>query len=102
MDMLWSGWGDPDKAAPLPESVIGLLRDLLGVTPRETGPARLDGIAVPPSPLADGTLRALAECLGGGAFVRTGAESRIRRRHRPPARRTRSTRCSGWPPARAS
>ncbi|WP_406405142.1 FAD-binding oxidoreductase [Streptomyces sp. NBC_00879] len=78
MDMLWSGWGDPDKAAPLPDSVIGLLRDLLGVTPRETGPARLDGIAVPPSPLADGTLRALTECLGGGAYVRTGAESRIR------------------------
>ncbi|WP_405605343.1 FAD-binding oxidoreductase [Streptomyces sp. NBC_01410] len=78
MDMLWSGWGDPDKAAPLPDSVIGLLRDLLGVTPRETEPAQLDGIAVPPSPLADDSLRALAECLGDGAYVRTDAESRIR------------------------
>ncbi|NUK13364.1 FAD-binding oxidoreductase, partial [Streptomyces lunaelactis] len=78
MDMLWSGWGDPDKAAPLPDSVIGLLRDLLGVTPRENEPAQLDGIAVPQSPLADDTLRALAECLGDGAYVRTDAESRIR------------------------
>ncbi|NUK89949.1 FAD-binding oxidoreductase, partial [Streptomyces lunaelactis] len=78
MDMLWSGWGDPDKAAPLPDSVIGLLRDLLGVAPRENEPAQLDGIAVPQSPLADDTLRALAECLGDGAYVRTDAESRIR------------------------
>lgn len=76
--MLWSGWGDPDKAAPLPDSVIGLLRDLLGVAPRENEPAQLDGIAVPQSPLADDTLRALAECLGDGAYVRTDAESRIR------------------------
>jgi alkyldihydroxyacetonephosphate synthase len=76
--MLWSGWGDPDKAAPLPDSVIGLLRDLLGVTPRQSPPAQLDGIAVPQCPLADDTFRALAECLDDGAWIRTDAESRIR------------------------
>ncbi len=32
-DMLWSGWGDPAKAAPLPEPMVGLLRDMLGVRP---------------------------------------------------------------------
>ncbi|MET9803063.1 FAD-binding oxidoreductase [Streptomyces sp. NPDC006368] len=78
MDMLWSGWGDPAKAAPLPDTVIGLLRDLLGVTPREGAAASLDAIAVPGTPLTDETLRALTHCLGDPAHVRTDAESRIR------------------------
>ena len=39
--MLWSGWGDPAQAAPLPESVVGLLRDLLGVRPNEAPPVAL-------------------------------------------------------------
>ncbi|NWF25468.1 FAD-binding oxidoreductase [Streptomyces sp. PKU-EA00015] len=78
MDMLWSGWGDPAKAAPLPGTVIGLLRDLLGVTPRENGPASLDAIEVPVSPLPDGAREALAACVGGDAYVRQDAESRIR------------------------
>ncbi|MFF3322433.1 FAD-binding oxidoreductase [Streptomyces sp. NPDC002889] len=78
MDMLWSGWGDPAKAAPLPDTVIGLLQDLLGVTPRESGPAVLDGIDVPDSPLTDDALRALTGCVGDAAYVRTDAESRIR------------------------
>ncbi|MFP1624364.1 FAD-binding oxidoreductase [Streptomyces sp. 5K101] len=78
MDMLWSGWGDPAKAAPLPGTVTGLLRDLLGVTPRETGPASLDAIEVPASPLPDGVREALAACVGGDAYMRLDAESRIR------------------------
>ena len=47
MDMLWSGWGDPAEAAPLPDTVIGLLRDLLGVKPRSAEPVGLQDIAVP-------------------------------------------------------
>ncbi|MGW2559537.1 FAD-binding oxidoreductase [Streptomyces sp. NPDC001514] len=78
MDMLWSGWGDPAKAAPLPDTVIGLLRDLLGVTPLESGPASLDGIAVPDSPLSDETWKALVDCVGDREHVRIDAESRIR------------------------
>ncbi|MEU1278038.1 FAD-binding oxidoreductase [Streptomyces sp. NPDC005805] len=78
MDMLWSGWGDPAKAAPLPETVTGLLRELLGVTPRESGPAGLDGIDAPPSPLGDEARAALAKATGGPEHVRTDAESRIR------------------------
>ncbi|UYQ66130.1 FAD-binding oxidoreductase [Streptomyces peucetius] len=77
MDMLWSGWGDPAKAAPLPDTVTGLLHDLLGVTPRKNGPASLDGIAVPPCPLTDAARAALTECVGE-AQVRTDAESRVR------------------------
>ncbi|MFE7774906.1 FAD-binding oxidoreductase [Streptomyces sp. NPDC057445] len=78
MDMLWSGWGDPAKAAPLPETVTGLLRDLLGVRPRETGPASLEAIAVPESALSAAARQALADRVGDEAYVRTDAESRIR------------------------
>ncbi|MBT2365983.1 FAD-binding oxidoreductase [Streptomyces sp. ISL-10] len=78
MDMLWSGWGDPAKAAPLPGTVIGLLRDLLGVTPRESGPASLDAVEVPASPLQDGVREALTACVGGDAHIRLDPESRIR------------------------
>ncbi|MGW7368990.1 FAD-binding oxidoreductase [Streptomyces sp. NPDC054841] len=78
MDMLWSGWGDPAKAAPLPDTVIGLLRDLLGVTPLETGPAELGDIAVPDAALTDAARQALTERVGDRVYVRTDAETRIR------------------------
>ncbi|MFD4950633.1 FAD-binding oxidoreductase [Streptomyces sp. NPDC058451] len=78
MDMLWSGWGDPARATPLPDSVTGLLRDLLGVKPRESGPVALEAIRVPASPLTGDALRALGEAVGGEAHIRTDDESRIR------------------------
>ncbi|MEU6577652.1 FAD-binding oxidoreductase [Streptomyces sp. NPDC046805] len=78
MDMLWSGWGDPAKAAPLPDTVIGLLRDLLGVKPRDTAVHALEDIAVPETPLDSAALGALADAVGDAAHVRTDAESRIR------------------------
>ncbi|MFF9126983.1 FAD-binding oxidoreductase [Streptomyces sp. NPDC014889] len=78
MDMLWSGWGDPARAAPLPDSVTGLLRDLLGVRPREAGPVALEEIRVPASPLTANALRDLAAAVGDEAHVRTDAESRVR------------------------
>ncbi|KAB1986031.1 FAD-binding oxidoreductase [Streptomyces triticiradicis] len=77
MDMLWSGWGDPAKAAPLPDAVTGLLRDLLGVKPRDTAPHALDEIPLA-EPAPDPALRALADAVGGPAHVRTDAETRIR------------------------
>ncbi|MFE9452157.1 FAD-binding oxidoreductase [Streptomyces sp. NPDC006739] len=78
MDMLWSGWGDPAKAAPLPETVTGLLRDLLGVKPRGTERLGLDDVPVPASPLDAAALRALSAAVGGDPHVRTDAEARIR------------------------
>jgi alkyldihydroxyacetonephosphate synthase len=77
MDMLWSGWGDPARAQPLPDSVIGLLRELLGVKPRGAEPLTLEEIPVPPSPLASEAHRALAAAIGE-EHVRTDAETRIR------------------------
>ncbi|MEU6305766.1 FAD-binding oxidoreductase [Streptomyces chartreusis] len=78
MDMLWSGWGDPAKAAPLPETVIGLLRDLLGVKPRTAGPVALEDIAVAQPGLEPAARQALAAAVGGEEHVRTDAETRIR------------------------
>ncbi|WP_405576825.1 FAD-binding oxidoreductase [Streptomyces sp. NBC_01092] len=78
MDMLWSGWGDPAKAAPLPETVIGLLRDLLGVKPRTAGPVALEDIAVPEPGLEPAARQALSAAVGGEEHVCTDAETRIR------------------------
>lgn len=78
MDMLWSGWGDPGRAAPLPDQVTGLLRDLLGVKPRETATVALEDLDVPASPLAPDAHRALAAALGDEAHVRTDAGTRVR------------------------
>ncbi|NJP49645.1 FAD-binding oxidoreductase [Streptomyces sp. SBST2-5] len=78
MDMLWSGWGDPAKATPLPGTVTGLLRDLLGVKPRESAPPALEELTVPDSGLPPAAHRALADALGGEQHVRTDAETRVR------------------------
>ncbi|CAM5619267.1 FAD-binding oxidoreductase OS=Streptomyces tendae OX=1932 GN=GUR47_05090 PE=4 SV=1 [Streptomyces tendae] len=79
MDMLWNGWGDPARATPLPDTVTGLLRELLGVTPRDTAPLPLEEIDVPASPLGGDARRALEAAVGQRAQdVRTDAESRIR------------------------
>ncbi|GAA1014863.1 FAD-binding oxidoreductase [Streptomyces thermogriseus] len=78
-DMLWSGWGDPARATPLPDTVTGLLRDLLGIRPRATAPVALDTLPVPASPLTGAARRALCEAVGGDEHVRTDAESRVRR-----------------------
>lgn len=79
MDMLWNGWGDPARATPLPDTVTGLLRELLGVTPREAAALPLPEIAVPVSPLGEDARRALEAAVGGRADdVRTDAESRVR------------------------
>ncbi|WP_225993622.1 FAD-binding oxidoreductase [Actinomadura rudentiformis] len=79
--MLWSGWGDPAKAAPLPESVVGLLRDLLGVTTSRdvsaVPPVPLGELKVADSRLDDTALAALGAAVGA-ANVRTDDESRVR------------------------
>ncbi|MEU8269525.1 FAD-binding oxidoreductase [Sphaerisporangium sp. NPDC049002] len=75
--MLWSGWGDPAKAAELPESVRKLLRELLGVREHARpaasfGEIRLRAAALSPLILAD--LRKAV----GGEHVRFDDDARIR------------------------
>nr|BFD81021.1 FAD-binding oxidoreductase [Streptomyces sp. Xyl84] len=78
MDMLWSGWGDPAEAAPLPAPVTGLLRDLLGVRPAGAAPVGREELRVPESPLTAAARRSLEEAVGGEKHVRTDADARIR------------------------
>ena len=75
--MLWSGWGDPERAAPLPEPVVGLLRDMLGVRPAGRRPAALAEVEVPECRLAAGDLTALSKIVGD-ANVRADTEVRVR------------------------
>jgi alkyldihydroxyacetonephosphate synthase len=77
-DMLWSGWGDPARATPLPDAATGLLRELLGVRPAAAPPVALADIEVPASRLSADRLADLAKAAGGEAHVRVDAESRIR------------------------
>lgn len=75
--MSWSGWGDPAQARELPESVRGLLRDLLGVRAPATPAAGLESVRLAPVALPEPLLKALAE-IAGAANVRTGHEDRVR------------------------
>ncbi|MFI0444136.1 FAD-binding oxidoreductase [Actinomadura sp. 6N118] len=79
--MVWSGWGDPARAAPLPESVVGLLRDLLGVKTAgdasTDAPVALGELKVRDSRLDGPALAALSEAVGA-ANVQTDDESRVR------------------------
>jgi len=77
VDMLWSGWGDPDQATPLPESVVKLLGDLLGVRRADTPPAALAEFTVPASRFTGTALDAVTGVVGA-AHIRTDDESRIR------------------------
>ena len=43
--MRWDGWGDPALAAPLPEQIVTLLREALGVSAARTIAVDRDGYA---------------------------------------------------------
>jgi alkyldihydroxyacetonephosphate synthase len=73
-DMLWSGWGDPERAAHLPESMVGLLRDLLGVRAESTPPVGFGEVELPEPGLPATVLADVA----GTAHVRDDREARIR------------------------
>jgi alkyldihydroxyacetonephosphate synthase len=77
--MAWRGWGDPAKATALPEPVVALLREMLGVRPVDADPVELADITVRPSRLAPDALAALESAVNSGAAgLRTDDESRIR------------------------
>lgn len=62
-DMLWSGWGDPEQASTLPESLTGLLQQALGVKgPRPA--VELHEVRLPDSTLAGAPLDALTAAVG--------------------------------------
>ena len=75
--MLWSGWGDPAKAAELPPQLVGLLEQALGVRPREGVTVALDEVRLAPPTVPAPALAGLAAVVGAGN-VSMDAEDRVR------------------------
>ncbi|WP_068928969.1 FAD-binding oxidoreductase [Planobispora rosea] len=75
--MLWSGWGDPARAAGLPGPVRTLLQDILGVRAPGTPAVGLDEVRLPAPALPAGVLAALESVVGAGN-ARSGDEARVR------------------------
>ncbi|MBO4274665.1 FAD-binding protein [Microbispora triticiradicis] len=75
--MLWSGWGDPARAAELPAPVRELLTELLGVRPPAAPAATFGEVRLPPAALPPAVLAALA-AVTGEEHVRADDDARIR------------------------
>lgn len=74
--MHWRGWGDPARALSLPEPVVELLRQALGVRP-SSPPVVLEDVELPEPSLPTPAYEVLASVVGA-EHVRTDAEARIR------------------------
>ncbi|MFE7565472.1 FAD-binding oxidoreductase [Streptomyces sp. NPDC057539] len=75
--MLWSGWGDPGRAAPLPGRITDVLGELLGVRPGAGRRVELTDIEPRAHRLTADAEEALTRIVGEG-HVLTDAESRVR------------------------
>ncbi len=76
-ELSWWGWGDPALVPELSDTVLGLLRDGLGVRRSPGHPPSLDALAPPAGRLSAEDLAALAAA-AGPASVRTDDEARLR------------------------
>lgn len=75
--MLWSGWGDPAKAAGLPAPVLKMLRELLGVREPTRRPATFGEVRLAPVTLSSAVFADLSAVVGRGE-VRIDDDERIR------------------------
>ncbi len=73
----WSGWGDPALVPTLPEPVLTLLEQALGVTPPPDAPAAMAEVSLPETELPDGCRDELVALLGAEQ-VRGDRDSRVR------------------------
>ncbi len=76
-DQSWSGWGDESQVPALPEAVLALLRDGLGVAGDPPRQPSISEIVLAPARVPDDAVSALAAVVGA-ANVLSDAESRIR------------------------
>jgi alkyldihydroxyacetonephosphate synthase len=74
--MLWSGWGDPSEAVTLPEEMLALLQQALGVKRPAPAVGGIEDVRVPDSRLPDRVREALESIVGAGN-VRCDAETRV-------------------------
>lgn len=75
--MLWSGWGDPAKAAELPEPVRRLLGEVLGIREPAAPAATFGEVRLPAPALSPLVLTSLGAIVGGD-HVRFDDDARIR------------------------
>jgi alkyldihydroxyacetonephosphate synthase len=73
----WSGWGDPNRAANLPEGLHQLVRDALDVREARPAPATIAQLKLTPIRLSDQTRDDLSAIVGGD-HARTDHEARAR------------------------
>lgn len=73
----WTGWGDPARVPALPEPVLTLLEQALGVAPPDEAPAAMAEVALPEPGLPRGCRDELVALLGI-EHVRDDRESRVR------------------------
>lgn len=76
-DLAWLGWGDPAQVPTLPDGVLQLLADGLGVRAPGQRPSALADIRLAPSRLAE-DLEARLRSIVGDEYVAVDRESRIR------------------------
>ena len=76
--MVYAGWGVTEGHHPLPEAIVGLLQQGLGVTPRDTPTADPAHRGTAPSRLDESVLSALVALLGEDAVL-TDDHSRLLR-----------------------
>ena len=74
--LAWSGWGDPTQVPVLPDAVLELLAQGLGVRAPATSAASLEAVALPEPRLAPAVRRALESVLGSDRVLDDG-ESRV-------------------------
>ncbi len=76
-DRSWKGWGDPTQVPELPESLLTLLHQALGVSHANPAPSALDALILPPVRLSEDAITALTNLVGPENAV-TDFEARIR------------------------
>lgn len=74
--MRWNGWGDPERAKPLPRPVQALLPLLLGRVRKPTSPVELARVRIAPTALSSEDLDALRVAVGA-VNVDTSTEARV-------------------------
>ncbi|WP_280116235.1 FAD-binding oxidoreductase [Leucobacter coleopterorum] len=74
--MRWNGWGDPERAKPLPRAVQALLPLLLGRVRKPATPAELASVQLKPTALSSEDLQAFCGVVGDDN-VSTAPETRI-------------------------
>ena len=77
MEMSWQGWGDPSRVTTLPQGVLALLEQALGVDGPGPAVPSLEAVRLAPVRLADTVLERLREIVGS-EHVHADDETRIR------------------------